>query len=365
MNRKLFNLLRAFLLMALLGAALWGEVRLSVLHQHTYPQYYDTQASMPFAPILFFILLIFVLMPLSQVGAGFASGYSLYHLQLPFLNICSKGKVRPRLSRQLRPGIHMLPPRTDGTSPYRLYLLSLPLTILLVILLTALLTALCWSTAAARTFLPLTLASTAALCVLLLPRKNRDLLAPLFLFPRASEVQRAWECTLHITAALSEDKRLHDMPGEWFAVAPPVHTENSYVQVYTINSASRLMRQYRFSEAYALMRPLFDLTPAPETHQTIACSILNGAVCEAIEELPPMCLSQLEHTSVKYMLPPTWQPRLALAKYARALVLDHNEGEAAAFLPEIEKAIADGKTDGTLLRMLQEKAGVVPHEEAP
>lgn len=365
MNRKLFNLLRAFVLMATLGAAVWGEVRLSILHQHIYPYYYDTQVSVPFFPALLLILLIFVLMPLFRVWSGFVSGYSLYQLQLPFLSICSKGQMRPRLSRQLRPGIFMLPPRTDGTSPYRLYLLSLPLTLLTLILLSALMTALCWHTAAARDFLPLTLAGTAALCVLLLPRKNGDLLAPLFLFPQAPEMQRAWECTLHISAALSEDKRLHDMPGEWFTSVPPVHTEDSYVQVYTINSASRLMREHRFRDAYALMRPLFDLTPAPQTHQTIACSILNGAICEALEELPPMCLSQLEHTSVKYMLPPNWQPRLSLAKYARALLLNHNEEEAAAYLPALEQANADGQGDETLLRMLQEKAGIVQAEDAP
>lgn len=365
MNRKLFNLLRAFVLMATLGAAVWGEVRLSILHQDAYPYFYDTQVSTPFVSALLLLLLIYVLMPLFKVWAGFVSGYSLYQLQLPFLSICSKGKVQPRLSRQFRPGIFMLPPRTDGTSPYRLYLLSLPLTFLVMALLTALLTALCWHTAATRTLLPLTLVCTSVLCVLLLPRKNGDLLWPLLLFPRAQEAQRAWECSLHISAALSEDKRLHDMPGEWFTAVPPVHAEDIYVQVYTINSASRLMREHRFQDAYALMRPLFDLTPAPQTHQTIACSILNGAVCEALEGLPPMCLSQLEHTSVKYMLPPNWQPRLALAKYARALLLNHNEEEAATYLPALEQANADGQGDETLLRMLQEKAGIVPAGEAP
>lgn len=364
MKRKLFNLCRVAVLLAVLGCAIYGEIQLSTRHQLDFPQFYAGGTSTSLMPLLFFVLLIFVLTPLAQVFTGFASGYSLYHLQLPFLNICSKGKVRPRLSRKLRPSIHMLPPRTDGTSPYRLYLLSLPLTLLLLILLTALLAALCWHTAAARTFLPLTLASTAALCVLLLPRKNGDLLWPLLLFPRAPETQRAWECTLHISAALDEGKKLADMPAEWFAATPPVHTENAHVQVHTINSASRTMRQYRFPEAYALMRPLFDLTPSPENHQAIACSILNGAICEAMADLPPMCLSQLDHTSVKYMLPPNWEARLQLTKYTRALFLHHDEAEAAALLPDILKAVEDGKTDGTLLRMLQEKAGIALPEEA-
>ena len=78
-----------------------------------------------------------------------------------------------------------------------------------------------------------------------------------------------------------------------------------------------------------------------------------------------MCLSQLEHPSVKYMTPAHWAPRARTAQYARALLLNRDEAEAAALLPAIEKDVAEDQTDGALIRRIQEKAGIPPKEATP
>ena len=161
---------------------------------------------------------------------------------------------------------------------------------------------------------------------------------------------------MHITAALNEGKRLADMPDAWFQRYPAEIADDVYVSNCIINGSSRLIRQHRFEEAYAMLRPLFDLNPAAENHHFIACSILNGAICEALTDRPPMCLSQLEHTSVKYMTPPAWQPRLLTAKYARALLLNHDDAEAAALLEAMEQHIEKDDIDRRLVLRLQEKA---------
>ena len=215
-----------------------------------------------------------------------------------------------------------------------------------------------WDTYAARILMLPAFLGFVITLALLLPRKNgTDFLSRVLILRRGKDYVRAWECSAHISYALSLGKKLMDMPEEWFQTYSAETAEDIYVSNCIINGSSRLIRQFRFQEAYAMLRPLFDLKPMPENHQVIACSILNGAICEAADDLPPMCLSQLEHTSVKYMTPPAWQPRLLTAKYARALLLNHDEAEAAVLLEEMTKHIEQNDIDRRLVLLLQEKTG--------
>ena len=96
----------------------------------------------------------------------------------------------------------------------------------------------------------------------------------------------------------------------------------------------------------------------------IASAILNGVMCEALGDLPPMCMSQLDHPSLKLPLPQNWENQRLLAEYARALFLHRDEAEAAAILPKLEAAFdKEGRTrEG--IEKLQRKAGILPEYPA-
>ena len=357
MKRNVTNLLRIACLIALFAAALWGVMELNTLHSETTPLFYARDFSIPVVIQALLFVLIFALMPFAQALAGIVSGYRLYRIGILFLVVTRTDKLRIRLSKRLLFGVQMLPPRTDGTSPYKLYLMAVPLYCLSLSAMFLLLAFLLWQTAAAQTLIFFSCVCFGGLLGLLLPqRHDGDRLSQLLSFRRSRDLRRAWECWLHMTAALNQKIPLADMPDEWFQAYPAEMADDLCVSVCMINGSSRLIRQRRFTEAYDMLRPLFDLKPAPETHQTIACALLNGAICEAMEDLPPMCLSQLEHPSVKYMLPHTWQPRLLTAQYARALFIRRDEAEAAALLAEISKIPDEVQIDASLLTLLQEKA---------
>ena len=358
MKKKLSRLLIILLLLAAFAAAFAGMMHLSNLHRAEYPRLHAANAPQNILPVIGAAACL-GLFSLFVALCSKVCGYRFLELHLLFLHVRKEeGRLRFRLGK---PGLGtlVLPPRTDGTSPWRLFVMLRPLYFGLVTLVFLLMIIPAWGTTAFR---PLLLPVFLYLCmtlISLLPRKNG--LDPLSLwrkFSRSRDCLRAWECASYIAVALYQEKKLMDMPEEWFGTYPAELAEDPYVSNCLINGSSRLMRQYRFAEAYARLEPLLDLPGTPDTHQIIACAILNGAVCEALaDELPRRCINQLEHPAVKYMCPPGWQLRLMTVKYACAMLVDRNADEAAALLPALEEAAAQDQVDGGLLRRIQEKAG--------
>lgn len=356
--KKLTNHIRIFALILLAGLAAWGLVTLGVKHRSAFPELYAPGSSDYMGVYIALIAAGFLLMPVFSSLGGLLTGYKLYRMRILFFEIAREEKLRVRFSRRIGLGATLLPPQTDGTSPYRLALLSLPLMMGTLGLLCLALAGIFRHAGIARVLLIAPAVCLGVMVIFLLPRRDgSDSISRLLAF-RNQDKRRAWECAMHIAVALGEGKKLMDMPEEWFQTYPAEVADDLYVSNCLINGSSRLIRQGRFAEAYKMLTPLFDLKPTPETHQRVACTILNGAICEALEAFPPHCLNQLEHPSVQYMTPPTWQPRVRTAQYARALFVTHDEAAAAALLPQIEKDIEAGHTDGALIRRLQEKAGI-------
>lgn len=358
MKKKLLNYLRIILLLALAGLAAWGIVALGVVHRRTCPELYAPGSSDYTWLYLVLVMLGCLMIPVFTSIGGLLTGYRLHRMRILCIEIRQEDKLRVRLNKRPGFGAFLLPPRIDGTSPYKLALLSLPLSQFALAGIFLLLAAIFWQRGISRTLVMMPLVCVCFAAIQLLPRRNGSDAVSCLLSFRNRDKRRAWECAMHITAALSDGKKLMDMPEEWFQLYPAEIADDLYVSNCIINGSSRLMRQGRFAEAYEMLRPLFDLTPAPENHQTIACALLNGAIGEALEDRQPMCLSQLEHPSLKYMCPPHWEPRRRTVQYARALLLNHDEAEAAALLPQIEKDIEADHTDGALIRQIQEKAGI-------
>lgn len=365
MKRKLINLVRIIVLIALLLLAGWGLVTLGTLHQQSCPELYAPGSSDYLWLYLVLVVVTFLLIPVMSSVGGLLSGYRLYRMKILFLEVTQQEKLRLRLTRRMGYGTVLVAPRTDGTSPCKLAMLSLPLLMTALAALLLGLAAIFWQTGAARVLLIVPFFCLGAAAVFLLPRRNGSDNLSLLLAFRNKDRQRAWECAMHITAALSDGRKLADMPEEWFQQYPAEVADDLYVSNCIVNGSSRLIRQRRFSEAYDMLKPLFNLAPAPETYQTVACTLLNGAICEAMADLPAYCLNQLEHDAIKYMLPANWTSRLLTAKYARALFIDHDEAVAAALLDEIGKKPDPDQIDADLLRLMQQKAGLTTKEETP
>ena len=365
LKRKLINWVRIAGLIAVAGLAAWGLVALGVLHRQSCPELYAPGSSDYVWLYIVLLLLCCLLMPVFGSLGGLLSGYRLHRMQILFIEVTQEDKLRVRLSRRPGWGTILLPPRTDGTSPYVLALLSAPLTGVVLAVLCLALAAIFWHTGPARALLIVPAACLGLIVVVLLPRRNgADILSRLLAF-RNRDKLRAYECAMHIIAAQDEGKKLMDMPEEWFQQYPAEVADDLYVSNCIVSGSSRLIRQRRFAEGYDMLRPCLGLAPTPETHQLVACTILNGAICEALADIPACCLNQLEHESVKYMLPANWTPRLLTAKYARALFIDHDEAAAAALLGDIGTDPDTEQIDADLLRLMQEKAGLTTKEATP
>ena len=361
MKRKLINLLRiaAFiLLIAAVTQALWI---LLDLHWALCPQSLSTDM---LAPLLVSLFSAFALcMPAAACGISSLAGWRAHTVHIFFVRFTWKDKLRVRFTLRPAYSLRMLPPRVDGASPWVLPLLAPIIYMTAVSVLLALTACFTWQWVIARIFLCASLGALMGAGFILLPGKNDRLLQALR-FRRDARYRQAWECSHHIAAAVAENHRLADMPEAWFPALPAALLDDRNVRYVMYHRAVWLIRTGREQEGYEALLPLLSLTPAPDTYACIALSILNGAIVEALNDLPPRCLKQLDDPAVKYMTPAYAELSRNLALYARALFLHHDEQKAASLLPEIEKRFTpDTDAAALTLRRLQEKAGVLPKEE--
>lgn len=354
--KKLVKFIRVVLAVAL--AIGWYQCMkaLIVYHVDSCPELYGVEINrlLAYLPLLG----VFAIVPFPVAAAALLSGYKLVRLRWFFLEISKPDKLRIRLTKKLGLGAQVLPPRTDGSSPYALYWLSGNIYLVALALLLGLLTALLWRMPAARYLNIWFCAMMMACLVPLLPTKNSSL-DRVLAFRNSRDLRRAWECSLYLNAAMGKKEKLSDMPEEWFLPYPAELKDHPLVMYANFNRAAWLISKDRWMEGYAELQYFFDLVPAPKTHTMIASAILNGVVCEVLGDLPYMCLSQLDHPSLKLPLPPAWETQRLQAEYARALFLHHDEVEAAAILPKLEAALEkDGRTrEG--IEKLQRKAGLL------
>ncbi len=305
------------------------------------------------------ICLAFMGMMLFQVQCGLRSGYTLVHANLLLLQISvrnGKRRITPGVSRR---STLMLPPRTDSTAPWKLFLLSPFLFCGVLMVMLSLLTALLWRTPAARATLMFLIVLAGFLLALLLPRRNIDFLSIALLCASSPEYVRAWACSCHIMAAQQEGRFLADMPEEWFPALPEDVLDQNLTIALTINAGSRLIRLRRFKDARARLLPLLPRTSSvtrdAARHANNAAVLLNLALCESALDLPADCLNRLDDPAIRYMLPPAWKPRLMACRYARSLRLD--PGAAASLLPqELLDALKADPDELALLEQIRQTA---------
>lgn len=360
MKKKLVKLIRIVLAAGVAYAWYRGMQAFVRFHYTCCPELYGTDMNMA----LYFILLLLmaVLMILPVTGLALLSGYRLHRIRLLFWEITKSDKLQIRLTRKFGWSVRVLPPCIDGTSPIAMYWLGRYLYLAAETVMFGLLAALCWRTPAAH-YMDLYFLS-GVLCTFLMPLlPGRNNGVDHFLtFRKSRDLRRAWECGLHLIAAADNKTKLRDMPAEWFLPYPEALKDEPMVMYANFNRSAWLIAQERYAEGYEGLRYFFDLKPEPQTHGMIAMAILNGVVCEALAEMPPMCMSQLDHPSLKLPLPIEWEAQRLQAEYARALFLHHDETEAAEILPKWKEALDKAGRDYEGVEKLQRKAGLLVDE---
>ena len=180
MKKKQFSYLRTIALLALAGLAFWGLVSLGALHRRTCPELYAPGSSdYAWLYLVLFALIILLIPVISSIG-GLLTGYRLHRMRILFLDVRQEEKLRVRLSKRFGWGALLLPPRIDGSSPYRLMLLSQPLALAALSAICLALALIFWHTGPAQALLIVPVACLGLLVVLFLPRKNgTDLLSRL------------------------------------------------------------------------------------------------------------------------------------------------------------------------------------------
>ena len=363
MKRKLFNLLRIIAVIAVFALMGYAVMQLLTLQSAASAEACSINTLAAACTIGFVLLLLSL--PIGSCLLSRMGGWRLHTLHILFVQITGKDKLRVRFVPRLGFYAHMLPPRIDGTSPWVLRLFARPIWLAGLFVLLALAAAATWRLPVCPVFIVLCGGCLGGSSVALLPTKNDALLQALRL-RRDVHYRQAFECAQHISAAVAEKISLHDMPEAWFPALPAALIEDHYVYYVTYHRFGWLIDHERELEGYEALLPLLHLAPAPETYAFIAAAIINGAIVEALNDLPPRCLKLLDDPSIKYMTPVSWERVIKTALYARALFLHHDAQEAAQLLPDIEKHFtAESDRPRRTLRRLQEKAGVIPKEDAP
>lgn len=361
MKRKLFNLLRIIAVIAVFALMGYAVMQLLTLQSAASAEACSINTLAAACTIGFVLLLLSL--PIGSCLLSRMGGWQLHTLHILFIQITRKDKLRVRIVPRLGFYTHMLPPRIDGASPWALRLFASLIWVAGLFVLLALAAAATWLLPVCPVFIVLCGGCLGGSSGVLLPTKNDTLLQALR-FRRDARYRQAFECAQHINAAVMDKVRLQDMPEAWFPALPAALLDDQYVRYITFQRSSWLICNDREKEGYEALLPLLDLTPTPETYTPIAGAIINGAIVEALNDLPPRCLKLLDDPSIKYMTPVSWERVIKTALYARALFLHHDAQEAAQLLPEIEKHLtAESDRPRRTLRRLQEKAGLIPKED--
>ncbi len=341
------NTPRILLILALAILFVWAYLTLLNAWTSAHP---DVPSPSPLTALLLLPMLLFLLAGKLLIGRW--SGYRLIHANLLLIGLVGEeGRIVVRAPWKTPLGVMMLPPRTDGTSPCGAFIAAWPICCALLTGAMLLLTGILWHTAAAQIALLMALYSFLLALVLCFPRRDGlDALSLLQSFRDAPELRRALACSQHLNVLISRKVPLADMPEELFLPFPPELAANPYASHLMLHRSSRLIRQQQFAQAYDALQPLLSL---PDTHEQYrhslrATAILNAALCEALLQLPPRYLLMLDDPAVAYMLPDTWKPRLALARYAHALCVLKDE-EA---IRRCRDALKDEKNELPLLALL-------------
>ncbi len=148
--------------------------------------------------------------------------------------------------------------------------------------------------------------------------------------------QKAFLIQLKINEALSNNKRLKEMPAEWFEIDKNANLNNSLIAAILVLSCNRLLDEHEFKKANKKM----DTVLKKET--AIVGLHYNLLICDRIY----CCLLENNVTEVKklyneatknFMTSMKNYPSIIRTNYALSLLLDKDQTKANTYLKQFQK----------------------------
>lgn len=148
--------------------------------------------------------------------------------------------------------------------------------------------------------------------------------------------QKAFLIQLKINEALSNNKRLKEMPAEWFEIDKNANLNNSLIAAILVLSCNRLLDEHEFKKANKKMNTILKKETA------IVGLHYNLLICDRIY----CCLLENNVTEVKklyneatknFMTSMKNYPSIIRTNYALSLLLDKDQTKANTYLKQFQK----------------------------
>ena len=155
---------------------------------------------------------------------------------------------------------------------------------------------------------------------------------------RSVHAKRALWVQISLAEAVSEGKRLRELPEEWFAPFPEEEMDNPIVCAISVFDANRLIDALRFEEAeQAILRLLAREKGVLPLHRMLLTA--DGAVCELIAGRPGELTESLDSKQNQQLIKAMKQhPSILRTQYALALLRDRDGEKAGKLLEQFERA---------------------------
>ena len=152
------------------------------------------------------------------------------------------------------------------------------------------------------------------------------------------EAQKAFWTQLKINEMLAKNKRVKEMPEEWFNLDKDADLKNSIVATIEVYNCNRLMDEHEFKKANKKMEKLLKQENAiAGIYQNLM--ICDRIYCELIEKNFEAANKLYNNEQKKFMKSMENHPSIIRTNYAISLLLEKDQAKANKFLKSFRKRI--------------------------
>lgn len=150
---------------------------------------------------------------------------------------------------------------------------------------------------------------------------------------RDEHAQKAFWTQLKINETLTKNKRLKDMPKEWFELDKNANLNNSIIAAISVYSCNKLMDEHNFKKANKKIEELLKQeTAIVGLHQNLL--ICDHIYCKLIEDDLPGAKKLYNDSLKKFMESMKDFPSIIRTNYAISLLLEKDNKKADKFIKQ-------------------------------
>lgn len=154
----------------------------------------------------------------------------------------------------------------------------------------------------------------------------------------SEKAQKAFWTQLKINEMISKNKRLKDLPKEWFLLEKDADLKNSMIATIAVYECNRLMDEHEFKKANKKLTNLLKQeTAIVGVHQNLM--ICDRIYCELLEGNYEQVKKLYNNEIKKFMESMKTFPAIIRTNYTVALLLENNQEKANKYLKDFRKRI--------------------------